>query len=258
MLSYKEFVLRDINKLPTSGKFLDPLDNTIYIPQEQEGLNALCKRINQHRLDINEQIIDMMHLPHLIAVSLYDTCSDQDRITFFSQQDVHPSLQNIFTFAKSLVAQWKAEPRKLSILELEDRSHTCHTPATETEPAKNCVFHKRQGSWTQATTNIVKTVLGLNDLETFPNEPNLGQCTACGGCALPAKVRMNAEALLAGLLPEQIDKMVTTFGEDKAIDSCFIFREAMKFPNAKALLIKKLQVVKKDHIVTDYAKRQLK
>lgn len=253
MLSYKEFVLRDITKLPITGKFLDPLDNTIYIPQEQESLNDLCNRINQHRLDINKPIIDMLSLPHLVVVSLYSTCSDSDRVVFFTQQEVHPSLQNVFSFAKTLVTQWRAEPKKLSMLELEDRSQTCYNASTQ----HNCVFHKKQGSWTQATTNIIKATLGLNDLETFPNEKNLGQCTACGGCALPAKVRMNAEALLAGLTPEQIDRMVTTFGEDKAIDSCFIFREAIKQPNAKALLIKKLQVVKKDHIVTAYAKEKL-
>lgn len=256
MLSYQEFVLRDITKLPISGKFLDPLDNTIYISQEQEGLNDLCIRINQHRLDNGDQIIDMLQLPHLIVVSLYETCSDVDKITFFEQKEVHPSLQQVFSFAKVLTTQWRASPRKLSMKELESRSHTCHytDPITNTT-VHNCVFHKKAGSWTQTTTNVVKTLLGVNDLETYPNEKNLGQCTACGGCSLPGKIPMNVEAILAGLTPEQINNMVTTFGEDKAIDSCFIFRESLKQPNAKDLLIKKLQYVKKDHIITAYARK---
>lgn len=222
------FDLIDDNTLPPGARFVDPFDQTPFLPQSGETLINFISRFNQSRIEKNYDPLHPAELRMLIIDCFYESASPKVRKDYFVEKTATPSLAEIFQFSKTLAKTliWEKKPAPK---QRQARAKLCNS---------GCTFHSTSSTWKDSLTNTIKTVIGIKDLTSSEEEKKLGKCNLCG-CALKAKVAFPLVPVLAELTPEQIDRMLRTYSTD-AFKKCWIFEESLKDPAAHELLYRKL------------------
>jgi hypothetical protein len=218
------FELKNEQKLPPSGRFIDPYDNTIYKVQPQDKLSTIVQRVTENRRNHAYPEIDHNTLTSLVSMTLAETCSDSDLRKYFKPKATIPQVSQILSFAKA-VAYETVHKNSVSIKDKQGRAQKC----------LKCPFHKSRGIAPSIVHNLPIQVM-QNSL-SYPEEKHLGLCGLCG-CGLQAKINFQVMGILTGLLPEQLDIAIRTLGAS-FFDKCWIAEEALQsLPTKKLLQVK--------------------
>lgn len=220
------FELKNDKKLPISGRFIDPYDNTPYLITKKDTLEDIIHKVTEDRKTKNIPPISPSVLKPLVVMSLAETCSDRDLRDCFVPVAHAPKFAQVLSFIKALATETTSK-NNVSIKQRKERASKC----------QGCFFHKARA---QGPTLINKIPLeSLKNSLSYEEEEKLGVCGLCG-CPMQAKVKFDLMSVLAGLVPEQLDLGLTTLGP-KAFDTCWIFGESLQNPNTSKLLRNKVQ-----------------
>lgn len=224
-IATRYFELKDENKLPISGRFIDPYDNTIFRIQQQDKLGDIVTRVIENRRKNDYPEIDESTLKSLIVMTLVETCSDSDLRKYFVAKATIPQVSQVISFTKALAYE-TVHSNNVSIKDKQSRAQKC----------LGCPFHKSRGVAPTIINNIPLNI--LKDSLTYPEESALGICGLCG-CGLNTKIRFQVTGILAGITPEQLDHALRVMGV-AFFDKCWIPSEALQVATTKKLLQAKL------------------
>lgn len=222
--------------MPVGSKFTDPYDRFVFIIQKNDTLTKLIERINDRRQQIELPVIRQDSLTHLVTSCIYDTTPDEIKSKYFTRKRALPSVTNLVNLASTISHQMMAG-NVVHVKKRRDRAvNHC---------LSNCGFHNTSSSWSAVVTKMVDWVtdkLTLQEVNSFPEEKELGTCSACGGCILKDKTKYSVDSILVGTTPEHIDGMLRVWGKD-AFNRCWILKESLQTTETKSTLTRKLSLV---------------
>ena len=235
--------LKNDNYLPLGAKFIDPYDNSTFLVSRNETLSNFTNLINKSRADKNYPILEKDHLRSLIVASLLETTPTRDVPKYFERKTMSATLTQMFGFARSVVNE-RLTKNTVSTVQMKNRLEN---------HCKGCKLRKAHSSWGISVNKIVDKTMGLSDDKESDKviniqdnsgisknqEDSIGTCNMCG-CGLKKKIKITNQSALVGVAPEQLDKLLKTYGE-KAFDVCWIINEALASPVGKKLLQAKLR-----------------
>lgn len=220
------FELKDDKKLPISGRFIDPYDNTPYLITKKDTIDAIIHKVSEDRKKKQLPEISPSVLKPLIVMSLAETCSDKDLRDHFNPVALSPKFGQVMSFLKT-VAYEATHKNTVCLKQRKERASKCLT----------CFFHKARAKGPNLANNL--PIAAMKDSLTYEEEEKLGVCGLCG-CPMEAKVKFELMSVLAGLSPDQLSIGLSSFGP-KMFDTCWIFQESLSRADTKRILRGKLQ-----------------
>lgn len=222
------YFLKDDSKLPPSASFIDPIDGAQYKAKPHESLQNFISSIQKSREEKGLPAIVASDLKDLVEVSLVEVASKKELKRFFELRATPVSASQIRSFAQNLIQELRS-PGHVSYETRQSRADKC----------LSCKFHKAHGQTNETAKKVITRLLGLSQIEQSEKEKSLGLCGMCG-CNLQAKTRLSLVSVIAGVLPEQLQKLLATYRE-KAFDTCWILNEGIRDDQAKKYLLPKLK-----------------
>lgn len=221
------YELKDENKLPITGRFVDPYDGAVFTPHQKETLTQFISRISDARAAKGHPEFFPHEVKMLVVLTLAETCSKQDLRTFFTPTYLTPEFSQVLNVAKTIVQQ-RFYFHQADYLTRQERAQGC----------KDCKLHRPSSNYSTTVSESLKKMAGLKELAQSDLEKSLGLCGMCG-CDLRAKVGFDIQGILAALTPEQLRSILLLYGV-KAFESCWILRESLEDPALHKILEKKV------------------
>lgn len=219
--------LKDENHLP-QARFVDPVNNQIYLTTAGESLTSFIDRIEKSRADKNLPEIGRESLRLLIITTFVENSSPADLQKYFVLKPVPVSMEQMLALARTLAVS-HSKQNVTSFVDRQNRAAKCRT----------CKFHQKSGVMSGLAVKMLNAMSGLESIKQSDAERALGTCGMCG-CALQAKIRYPVKGVLAGTTPDNIAKLTSAYGP-RAFDVCWILSESLADTDTRALLEAKLR-----------------
>ena len=222
------YELKDEDKLPITGSFIDPYDSEVFTPLATESLSQFIDRITRARQEKNLPEYYPHELRPLVVLSLAETCSEAALRVLFLSKAAMPEFSSVTQLAKIILHQRRVEKRP-DFVTRQGRAAAC----------KGCKLHNSAARYSTTVSDSIKKFAGLGDVLQSDEEKSLGVCGMCK-CSLPAKVGFDIQGVLADLLPEQLRNILLAYGP-KAFDTCWILKESLENGVLARILGKKVE-----------------
>lgn len=232
------FDVQDENKLPERAFFLDPYDKEKFVVKSGESLPDFIKRVQESREAKGYQAILEPDLRQLIVDSLVISNPGGRTEKYFIQRTTVPSANNVLAFITTL-AYNLIRSDSISVKQREERLNDC---------LDGCSFHKAPGlfnlsssaSWIVDKLTSLVAAADLTKTKYELNNVPIGNCAMCGGCKLKDKTKYSTAAVLAGLAPEALDRILAVYGPE-SFGRCWQLREIAQDPKLRNTFLKKLE-----------------
>lgn len=236
MFSFASYYdLKDESNLPPNATFVDPYDGFSYAVQPKETLSQFMSRILERRRSQGYPEMFPAEFKAIVVISLSNQADKKILDTYFIQKSVTPTVSEMISLASTTVSQ------------LKQRSHVSYlTRQVRADKCNGCALHNNKKLIKPSITSLATKLVGLNEVVQSEKEKGLGVCGVCG-CGLQAKVKYETMAVLAGLTPEQLAKIVRVYG-DNAFEKCWILNEAVNNPAVEQALAKKLAIAGSEYV----------
>jgi hypothetical protein len=222
------YFLKDASRLPPTASFTDPFDMQVYNAKRHESLEDFINRIQKSREEKGLIPIVAGDLKDLVEVSLVEGATKKELNLFFDRKSVPVSTSQVRSFAQNVIQELKS-PAYVTYAQRQVRADKCF----------GCKLHKSRGTTNPLAMKFINTMLGLAQIASSDKEKELGSCGMCG-CNLQSKIRLSVKSVIAGLLPEQLAKLLSVY-QEKAFSSCWMLEEGMKDPHMNSLLASKIK-----------------
>lgn len=234
-ISYNE--LKNESKLPPDSYFIDPYDRDKVYIKEGETLKQFQDRLSQIREDKGLSPIEPEEFKTYIQMSLYESSSKDKRAAYFISKAKLPQFSELVSFVKTAVTE-VYQTNKESVQKRENRASKCLAPCKLHVPLGNSFLEKA----TKRVVGVLANSITAKEAFSYPDERKLGKCGMCG-CFLQEKVKFNNLSNLAGVTPDNLNKILAVYKED-AFDACWMLHEAVRNQDQKKVLTGKLKNTK--------------